>query len=221
MTADIKSRPVGQSSLGIDRTSTSSDRKLNKGQAAGALLVMILSGLAAVLLFARSQSTVVLWESTRDLESGIVLQADDLRAVELPASAEVRGFDATAQSLVGSIVRLEVPVGTLINDSMVIAATAEGGEPTIGRVGLVLEANQYPEGVAVGDTLRIIELDPEALRKRDLEPLEETLTVNVLSVTTAPGNSSELWITVSAPLESVDRLALMSSLEQIATAKVG
>lgn len=225
MTADMRSTTAVGNGAGVgsvrDRQPLSADRKFNKGQAAGAVLVMILSALTAVMLFSRSQATVLVWEATRDLEPGLVLAADDVREVSLPSSVSVRAVDATAGSLVGSIVRIEVPVGTLLNDSMVTAAGAVGGVTTIGRVGLVLEANQYPEGVAVGDSLRIVELDPDAIAKRGLEPLDETLIVNVLSVTVAPGNSSELWVTVSAPLEAVDRLALMSSLGQVATAKVG
>lgn len=225
MTADIRSTAAASSAgaPGVirDRTSPSQDRKVNKGQAAAALLTMILCALTAVMLFSRSQATILVWEATRDLEPGLVLQAGDVAAVEMPSSAPVRAIDASQTSLVGSIVSLDVPVGTLVNDSMIVGADAVGGEPTVGRVGLVLEANQYPEGVAVGDALRIVELDPDALAKRDLTPLADTLIVRVLSVREAPGNSSEMWVTVSAPLEAVDRLALMSSLEQVATAKVG
>jgi len=225
MTVDMRSTTAAGNNAAVgsvrDRQPVSSDRKFNKGQAAGALLVMILSGLTAVMLFSRSQATVLVWEATRDLQPGLVVAADDVRAVELPSSASVRAVDATAVSLVGSIVRIDVPVGTLLNDSMLTAAGTVGGVATIGRVGLVLEANQYPAGVAVGDSLRIVELDPDASAKRGLEPLDETLVVDVLAVSVAPGNSSELWVTVSAPLEAVDRLALMSSLELVATAKVG
>lgn len=223
MTADVSTRPnVLAGSLSRERQAPSADRKINSGQAAAALLTMILCAVAAVMLFSRSQATVMVWESTRDLVPGVVVQASDVAMVELPAAAPVRAVDATSESLVGTIVRIDVPAGTLLNDSMVLAGDVDGGAvPTVGRVGLVLEANQYPEGVSVGDSLRIIEVNPGAAVERGFAPLSDTLIVSVLNVTESPGNSSELWITVAAPLEFVDRLALMSSLEQVATAKVG
>ena len=85
---------------------------------AGALLI----GTAAIVgawIFSSSTSRLPIVVAARDLEPGDVLQASDLRVVEITTAPDMRAIQESQQSLViGRVARGPIPAGTVVNTDL-------------------------------------------------------------------------------------------------------
>jgi len=205
---------------GRDRKAVAATRRFNSSQALGALLLIALSSIGAVLLLGQRDTQVQVWELARDVSAGTQIQAGDVVAVEIPADARVLTIPATidATSLAATV---DIPAGTLLNEGMVDAAGDDLSGVSQARVALVLEPDQHPSGVAPGDTLRVFELPVDGIAELGLERRDEPYVVKVFSIEPSPGQSNRAWVTVIVALDEAQRLSTVSSLGLITSIKVG
>lgn len=207
--------------VGQGRVPVSQQRKVDATALAGSLLLLAVCAVLGALVFGRTGDTVQVYRAASDLPAGRVVEAGDLIVVEVSRDTPVSALGAK-DNVIGQLVRADVPSGTLVNQAMFVG-TEEAGSAlgALSRVGLVLEPNQYPAGLSVGDAVRIIEIRGTEFERAGYGAVAEPYEARVVNTEISPGNTTRQWVTVTVDSERADRLAVMSSLQVVTLLSVG
>ncbi len=143
-------RPVG--------VPTAPRRPRNKlWMVAGAVLVL-LSGLSALVIAQSLSSRVDVLVATRDIARGQVITDDDLSTASISATSGVKAIDPGRRGeIVGQIATGPIGPGTILHPSQFVDGAAGDGEKVI--VGAALEPGQFPRfGLNPGDEVVLMEV---------------------------------------------------------------
>lgn len=161
--------------------------------------VAVLAGLASVRESTEPGPVVV--AAARDLPSGHVVEADDVRAVELrpgtaPAAALGAAGEAVGRRLAGGVRR-----GEVLTDRRVLGPGPLDGRPA----GYVLTTVRLGDAdglsaVRVGDSVDVVAIDPEAVER----PRVVARHLEVLALRTSEGRDGALLDLAAREPEALD-----------------
>lgn len=193
--------PNNQSVLSLSRPT----RRRPSWVLVGSLLV----GLAALLgawVFAATSDRISVVVAAHDIEPGEVIDASDLRVVEIGASGDLRAIQSSQQELVlGKSARGPIPSGTVLNTDLF---TAQGQTVPAGMVvvGASLDAGAAPtSGLRSGDRVNVLAAQrTTAGESRGSVPPVATLlaTGTVWSVQSTGTTSSGMWVALAVPADA-------------------
>ena len=128
----------------------------NNGRIAVGVLVVALSALGAAVVFSSATDRVAVIGIARDVPAGQAITESDLREVSLSGGDGLATIAvADAEQVVGRTAAVSLSKGALLTGAQLTdgAALPEGSVIT----GAVLAPGQYPVGLAVGDTVDVVE----------------------------------------------------------------
>lgn len=168
----------------------------------GSLLV----GLAALLgawVFAATSEQVSVMVAAHDIEPGEVIDASDLRVVQIGASGDLRAIQSSQQNLIlGRAARGPIPQGTVLNTDLFVA---EGGAVPAGMVvvGAALNAGAVPSSrLRPGDEVNVLAAQRTTAGPQDsAQPPVAALLASgtVWSVEATGSTSAGLWVALVVP----------------------
>lgn len=134
---------------------------------AGVLLIVV-SGLSALIIAQSLSSRVEVLVATRDIAKGQVIGEADLGATSIAASIGVRAIaPAQKAELVGQIATGPIGTGSIVHPAQFVDSTAE--EDTKVIVGAALDPGEYPRaGLIPGDKVLVIEVSAQNASLNDL-----------------------------------------------------
>lgn len=171
----------------------------------GSLLVG-LSALMGAWVFTATSERISVMVAARDIEPGEVIDAGDLRVVEMGATGELRAVQPSQQSLiVGRAARGPIPAGTVLNTDL-FADQGQTIPAGMVVVGASLEAGAAPTSdLRAGDSVDVLGVE----RTTGASPVEGSAPPSaqliasgtVWSVERASNNSSssKLWVSILVP----------------------
>lgn len=170
------------------------------------LVSLLVAGLIALLVLWWNSSTSarspVLAVST-DLVAGEIVEATDLMTVAVSSDIPIVTFDPSVSGqVVGSVARADISAGTLVSPALFQSTTvlAEGEA----FVGATLDANEYPPGLAVNDSVEILITDDSS---------SGTIEARVSSISTGSSGQARVRFVVDREdAELVQRSASRGSL---------
>lgn len=123
----------------------------------GALLILVF-GLIFGVASMRSGARVGVLVIDKPVPAGATISADDLKTVRIASDNGLHPISATElRTVVGRSAAVTLMPGTLLTDAQL--QSASGLKANDAQVGLSLKAGQYPPGLAVGDTVRVVQTD--------------------------------------------------------------
>lgn len=128
----------------------------NNGRIAVGVLVVALSALGAAVVFSSATDRVAVIGIARDVPAGQAITESDLREVSLSGGEGLSTIAvANAEQVVGRTAAVALSKGALLTDAQLddTSALPEGSVVA----GAVLAPGQYPVGLAVGDTVDVVE----------------------------------------------------------------
>ena len=185
----------------------------------GLVLAASAAALVAALLSAASATTLV-WATAGDVSRGHPVEAEQLVAIELSASASDRLVAATTESrdeLIGQVWAVDLPAGELLSPALVSERLAVSAGQAL--VGLSLDPGDFPvAGLRPGDVVIVVEA---ALQPGD-EPrvLVDSATVESVAVLGEQGVASARLVTLSVPAETAAAVANAGSADRASIAVV-
>lgn len=170
----------------------------NTGRIALGLVVLVLSVLGAVTLFSSAADRTVVIGVARDVSPGAVVTETDLREVSISAGSGLRVVPAErAADVVGRTAPTGLTAGSLLNPHQLSdgPALAEG---TV-LVGAVLKGGQFPVGLAIGDSVEVVETTaPDAAGAG--EPVSRG-TGTVIDLSDSADGQSLRTVSIAVPAE--------------------
>ena len=172
----------------------------------GLVLAASAAALVAALLSAASATTLV-WATASDVSRGHPVEAEQLIAVELSASAAGRLVPATTESrdeLIDRVWAIDLPAGELLSPALVSDRLAVTDGQAL--VGLSLDPGGFPvAGLRPGDAVMVV----EAALQPDEEPrvLVDSAIVESVAVLGEQGVASARLVTLSVPAEAAAAVA--------------
>jgi len=177
---------------------------------------VVLVGLAALLgayVFTAATDTLSVTVAAEDLTPGDVIDASDLRVVEMGRTGDLRAILANQQDLIiGLTPQSPIPAGTLLNTGLFISSEDVLPDGQV-VVGASFVAGEVPTpSLGVGERVAILVINEQVLGGVDAsnEPAEATLVgeATVWAVTgeaTTGGSSERVWVSllVDAELQNV------------------
>jgi hypothetical protein len=161
--------------------------------------VLALSALGAVVLFSSAADRVAVIGIARDVEVGQKLTEADLREVSIAGGGGLRSISADdATSVVGRTATVRLLAGSLLNPDQI----ADGRTLPEGTVvaGAVLKGGQYPVGLAIGDTVDVIEtLTPDAGGAG--QPVARG-TATIIDIAEPDDGQSQMLVSLAVPADS-------------------
>lgn len=128
----------------------------NNGRIAVGVLVVALSALGAAVAFSSAMDRVAVIGVARDVPAGQAITESDLREVSLSGGDGLATIAvADAEQVVGRTAAVALSKGALLTDAQLADAAALPEGSVI--AGAVLTPGQYPVGLAVGDTVDVVE----------------------------------------------------------------
>jgi Flp pilus assembly protein CpaB len=173
------------------------------------LIGSLLVGLSALLgawVFAATSERISVMVAARDIEPGEVIDAGDLRVVEMGATGELRAIQPSQQNLiVGRAARGPIPAGTVLNTGL-FAAQGETIPAGMVVVGASLEAGAAPTAdLRAGQRVDVLGVEPTTgapAGDGSAQPAAQVIASGtVWSVERASSNSSssKLWVSILVP----------------------
>lgn len=185
----------------------------------GLVLAASSAALVAALLSAATATTLV-WATAADVSRGHPVEAEQLVAVELSASAADRLVRATTESrddLVGRVWAIDLPTGELLSPALVSDRLAVADGQAL--VGLSLDPGDFPvAGLRPGDSVMVV----EAALQPGEEPrvLVDSAIVESVAVLGEQGVASARLVTLSVPAETAASVANAGSAGRASIAVV-
>ena len=167
----------------------------------GLVLAASSAALVAALLNAATTTTLV-WATAADVSRGHPVEAEQLVAVELSASAANHLVAATTESrdeLTGQVWTVDLPAGELLSPALVSERLAVADGQAL--VGLSLDPGAFPmTGLRPGDVVMVV----EAAAQPGEEPrvLVDLANVEAVAALGDQGIASARLITLSVPAEA-------------------
>ena len=128
----------------------------NNGRIAIGVLVVALSALGASVVFSSATDRVAVIGLARDVPAGQAIDTSDLTEVSLSGGDGLATIAAAdADQVVGRTAATDLSEGTLLTDAQLTDGPALPDGIVV--AGAVLKAGQYPVGLAVGDTVQLVE----------------------------------------------------------------
>lgn len=202
--------PLGDAMLGERLPKVRRPRR--PALAAAGVVLVVLCGLLSAALAAATDHRVKVLALARDVQSGQVLTAQDLKVAEISGSG-VRALGAAgASSLVGQTVTASLPAGTLLNPSMLTAAPLPGAGLQL--VALAVKPGSVPAEAVPGRNVSIVRVVTAADGKTT-EPavlVDKALLVSVRTDTP----SGTMVLSVQVPTAAVVNVAQASAAGAVA-----
>jgi hypothetical protein len=180
------------------------------------LLGALLVGLAALLgawVFMATSDQMSIMVAARDIDPGEVIQAADLRVVEVGRSSEMRAVQSDQQSLViGLAARGPIPAGTVVNTDLFGEAGLVIPSGSV-VVGASLEPGAAPvAGLRAGDRVDLLATQrTTAGPTADASPATASLltsgTVWSVEPASAASASAKLWVAIVVPASAQGAVA--------------
>jgi len=163
-----------------------------------------LAGLLGAWVFAATSKQISVVVAGRDIGPGEVLEAGDLRVVQIGSGGDLRAVRPSQQELIlGRSARGPIPAGTVLNTGL-FTARGEAVPPGMVVAGASLEAGAVPTaGLRAGDEVHLL-----AAVRTTGAATDATAPVAVLLASgsvwavqqAAPGaSSSKLWVSFVIP----------------------
>lgn len=128
----------------------------NRSRVAGGALLMTVCTLAAVVVFGQAGDRKSVLAMARTVEVGEIVEASDLRAVQVSSDPGVRTVASMDRSrVVGHPAAVRLVAGSLLSPAEV--GEGAGLPDGMALIGAVLKAGQFPIGLAPGDTVSLVE----------------------------------------------------------------
>lgn len=164
----------------------------------GGVLLVALAALLGAYLFARVTDTISVTVAARDLPPGHVVTRDDLRAVEISRTGDLRAVLIEQQDLlVGSAARSLVPAGTVLHTGLFVRPDA-AVPPGKVVVGGAFAAGAAPwSGLRPGDRVVLLRVGTAAPGAADDTPAAELGTAEVWAVdgeASSASASQRVWV---------------------------
>ncbi len=193
--------PSGRSGppTGTSPKAAKSPRSRNTGRVAIGLIVLALSALGAVVLFSSAADRVAVIGIDRNVEVGQKLTEADLREVSIAGGGGLRSISADdAGSVVGRTATVRLLAGSLLNPDQI----ADGPTLPEGTViaGAVLKGGQYPVGLAIGDTVDVIETTTPDASGAGQPVVRGTATV--IDIAEPDDGQSQMLVSLAVPADS-------------------
>lgn len=131
-------------------------RHRNPGWLLAGVLLVLVSAIGGVLLFASADDRHAVLVAAADIEVGQPVQRSHLRVVQMSSAADVAtlGTDDAA-ALIGQIPIGRIPAGTVLNSSMFDSSSPLGADEMV--FGAALDPGEAPlSGVTVGTSVRLL-----------------------------------------------------------------
>jgi hypothetical protein len=185
----------------------------------GLVLAASAAALVAALLNAATATTLV-WASAVDVSRGHPVEAEQLVAVELSASAADRLVRATTESrdeMMGQVWAVDLPAGELLSPALVSERLAVANRHAL--VGLSLEPGDFPvAGLRPGDVVMVVEAAPQP--GEEPRVLVDSAIVESVAVLGDQGVASARLVTLSVPAEAAAAVANAGSAGRASIAVV-
>jgi hypothetical protein len=157
---------------------------------------MVVSALAAGLLFAGLGDKHPVIGVARSVAVGQVIQEDDLKQTLAGSADGVRTMPWSSQSsVIGRTAAVGLVPGSLLNPGQLATGTAV--DPADAVVGAVLKPGQFPAGLRPGDTVLAIVLPPEAASDTGQGRIEPPITATVASISPLADSGGGLSISLA------------------------
>lgn len=177
-------------------------------------LLVALSALLGAWVFTASSERVSVVVAARDIEPGEVIDAQDLRVVEMGATGQVRAVQSSQQDLiVGRAARGPIPAGTVLNTDLFV----DQGQtiPTgMAVVGASLEAGAAPTSdLRAGDRVEVLAVVRTSTGSADdtaAEPSAKLIASGTVWSVERPSTNSasgKLWVSILVPIEAQGAVA--------------
>ncbi len=172
----------------------------------GLVLAASAAALVAALLSAATATTLV-WATAADVSRGHPVDAEELVAVEVSASAAERLVAATTESrdeLIGRVWAVDLPAGELLSRALVTERLVVTDGQAL--VGLQLAPGEFPvAGLRPGDVVMVV----QAAGQQGESPrvLVESAIVESVAVLGDQGEASARLVTLSVPAEAAAAVA--------------
>ena len=186
---------------------------------AGLVLAASAAALVAALLTAASATTLV-WATAVDVSRGHPVEAEQLVAVELSASAADHLVAATTESrdeLTGGVWAVDLPAGELLSPALVSErVTVAAGQAL---VGLSLDPGDFPvAGLRPGDAVMVVEAAVQA--GEEPRVLVDSAIVESVAELGEQGVASARLVTLSVPAETAAAVVNAGSANRASIAVV-
>jgi hypothetical protein len=185
----------------------------------GLVLTASAAALVAALLSAATATTLV-WATAADVSRGHPVEAGELVAVEVSASAAERLVAATTESrddLVGRVWAADVPAGQLLSRALTTERLIVADGHAL--VGLQLGPGEFPvAGLRPGDVVMVLEA--AAQQGESPRVLVESAVVESVAVLGDQGVASARLVTLSVPAETAAAVANAGSAGRASIAVV-
>jgi hypothetical protein len=168
----------------------------------GVLLIGV-SALLGLWVVSSATDRITVMVAAHDLEPGVPVGVDDLRAVEMGRTGQVRAVESSQQSLiVGRAPRGPIPAGTVLNTDLF---TGKGAAVPAGQVvvGASLDPGATPvPNLRTGDPVSLL-VTPKASGGANTPPSTVTRvgTGSVWTVQTAGPGGGKVWVSVLVAAE--------------------
>lgn len=176
----------------------------NTGRIALGLLLLVMSALGAVVLFSSAADRVAVIGIASDVPVGKAIAESDLREVSISAGDGLRTIPADdASKVIGRTATVGLVGGSLLNPSQL----TEGPSLPDGTVvaGAVLKGGQYPVGLAIGDSVDVIETtSPDASSAG--EPVSRG-TATVIDLSESADGQSLVTVSLAVPSDSATAIS--------------
>lgn len=180
--------------------------------AAGALLVL-LCGVASAALATAGDDRVGVLALARDVQTGQVLTAADLRVARLSGDGLSALSADGAATLVGQTVTATLPAGTLLNDSMLTATPLPAAGQQV--VAIAVKAGGVPVEARPGRDVTLVQVQPAIAAGTAAGAGVLVPKARVVSVQADPASGS-LVLSVAVPAGSAVAVAQASAAGAIA-----
>lgn len=203
-----RSQPVTVSRPEVELVGpTQQQRGIQLPQLLVSLLVVALTALLILWWNTSTSARVPVLALASDVSQGEVVGPEDLVTVYVSADSPIEtSSEQFVGVFVGSAVRADFKAGTLVVGEMFQQNKPLGENEAL--VGLLLDANQYPPGLATGDSAQVLVLS---------EAAGEPVSATVETVLVSSGNA---WVRLRVDRSDAERLQRAAASNQVALFEV-
>ena len=190
----------------------------NRPRIAVGLAISAVCIIGVVAVVARGADRQQVLTLAQDLAAGSTIGAEDVVAVELPASSPLPMILAKEQrDIIGQSIAVSLPKGTLLNRSLLTnEARVPGG---MALVGVVLDPGQYPTDLSIGDTVELVQTAP--LAAGPAATVTNLGTGEVRQVKKPATGGKALVVSLLVPKANADAIAAAGAQGRISLVVVG